>query len=187
MPVEIEAKMKVESFEELRQRLGESGARRVGEVLETNRFFDTLDRKLLAADNGLRLRTARGVESGRERHIITVKGSQRQGELKSREEAEVEVADAQDARLVLNAMGYEPTLAFEKRRESWKLGGCKIEVDELPLLGRFVEIEGPDEPTVMRLREKLGLSDRPLIKTPYIKMLADYLKERGDNRREITF
>jgi len=187
MPIEIEAKMKVERFDEVRRRLGESGARRVGEVLETNRFFDTPDRKLLAADKGLRLRTARDVEGGRERHIITVKGPQRQGELKSREETEVDVADAQDARRVLQALGYEPTLSFEKRRESWELGRCKIELDELPLLGRFVEIEGPDEPTVMRLREKLGLADRPLIKTPYIKMLADYLKERSDSRREITF
>lgn len=186
MPVETEAKMKVESFDAVRRRLGELGARRVGEALETNQFFDTPDRNLLAADKGLRLRTSRDVVSGRERHVITVKGAQQAGEIKSREEAEVEVTDAEDARGVLVALGYEPTLSFEKRRESWKLDDCKIELDELPLLGRFLEIEG-DREAVMRLREKLNLAGQPLIKTPYIKLLSDELQKRGDRRREIKF
>ena len=50
MPVEIEAKMKVDDLSVVRERLKQAGAEHDGAVLETNVFFDTDDRSLLAAD-----------------------------------------------------------------------------------------------------------------------------------------
>ena len=187
MPSEIEAKMKVDEFDSVRKRLSEMGARRVKAVLETNTFFDTPDRSLLSEDKGLRLRRARDLADGTQTFVLTVKGPQQNGELKNREESEVGVQDGDDAIRLLAALGFNSTLSFEKRRESWTLGDCKIELDELPLLGRFVEIEGPDEPTIMRVRQQLGLSDRPLIQTGYISMLSRLLHDRGDARQSITF
>lgn len=187
MATEIEAKMKVEEFDTVRQRLVERGAERIGAVIETNTFFDTPDRLLLSADKGLRLRRAHDLASGREHFVLTVKGPQQQSQLKNREEAEVGVESGDDATRFLAALGFTPTLSFEKKRESWKLGGCKVELDEVPLLGRFIEIEGPDEGIVMRVREQLGLSDRPPIKTGYIAMLSRLLHDHGNNRRSITF
>jgi adenylate cyclase class 2 len=187
MGVEIEAKMKVDDFDEIRRRLQGSGATRVGSVLELNTFFDSADRHLVLKDKGLRLRRTRDDRTGQEQFIITVKGPQQKGELKSREEAEVRVDDGEDAKAVLAALGFEPTLSFEKRRESWTLDDCKVELDELPILGRFVEIEGPGESAVMRVREKLEMTDTPLIRTGYATMLAQHLKESGDSRREIRF
>lgn len=187
MPTELEAKMKVDDFAAVRQRLEESGAKRMGSALETNIFFDTPQRTLLPADKGLRLRRKKDDQSGKEKFTITVKGPQQKGELKNREEAEVRVEDGDDAAGVLRALGYEPMLSFQKKRESWEVDGCKIELDEIPILGRFVEIEGPDERTVMRVREKLQLADRPLITAGYITMLARHLRETNDSRREIRF
>ena len=187
MATEIEAKMKVDNFEPVRTRLKEVGATRAGSVLETNTFFDAADRSLVSADKGLRLRRKRDDRTGEEAFVITVKGPQQKGALKSREEAEVGVDDGDAARAVLAALGFDPTIAFEKRRESWVLDGTKIELDEVPVLGKFVEIEGPDEPTVMAVRAKLNMADAPLIKTGYITMLARHLKETGDPRRQITF
>ena len=187
MGLEIEAKMKVDDFDAVRRRLGENGAERVGAVLETNSFFDTPARSLRNADKGLRLRTARDVGTGVEKFVITVKGAQRQGVLKTREEAEINVDRGDNAEEVLKALGFAPTLSFQKKRESWKLGGCKVELDELPLLGRFVEIEGPDEPAVMRVRETLRLSDHSLITTGYISMLSQRVGEHGGQPKSITF
>ena len=187
MPSEIEAKMKIDAFEELRARLIERGAYRLGMVLETNTFFDTPERSLIASDKGLRLRRNHHLETGRDQFVITVKGPQQAGAFKNRQEAEAEVGDGQGASAVLAALGFEPTLSFEKRRESWRLGDCKVELDELPILGRFVEIEGPDENAVASAREKLGLSNLPPIKTGYVTMLARHLKETNDTRRSVTF
>jgi adenylate cyclase class 2 len=187
MATEIEAKMKFDDFDALRERLSEAGAKRIESVLEINTFFDSVERSLVASDKGLRLRRARDMQSGQEKFIITVKGPQQKGKLKLREEAEMRVESGEDAKAVLSALGFSPTLSFEKRRESWELGGCKIELDEVPILGRFVEIEGPDQQTVMRVREKLQLSQHPLIRTGYITMLSRHLRETNDKRKSITF
>ena len=187
MSLEIEAKMKVDDFDAVRAKLARCGATRVGAVLETNTFFDTPDQSLAAGDRGLRLRRAKDLSSADERFVITVKGPAQSGPLKTREEAEVNVDDGERALGVLRALGYEPELSFEKRRETWETGGCTVELDELPILGRFVEIEGPDEQSVMQVREALGLAGFPLIKTGYITMLSRHMMETGDRRRSITF
>lgn len=188
MPVEIEAKMSVDSHDAVRARLRECGARPAGSHFEVNTFFDTDDRSLLAADEGLRLRLQRDDATGKERHIITWKGPRQPGPLKSREELELEVDGADAAVRLLERLGYLRTMSFEKRRESWEFKGCRIELDEVPHLGRFVEIEGPDDRTVLSVREDLGLSHRPLIKGGYIKLLTSHLQERGGTAtRDITF
>src|SRR5262245_23501510 len=91
MPVEIEAKMKVPDLAVVRQRLEECKAEPKGAVLETNTFFDTEDRTLLARDQGLRLRHTRDQATHAEASIITFKGPRLHGTLKSREEREVSV------------------------------------------------------------------------------------------------
>jgi adenylate cyclase class 2 len=187
MPNEIEAKMKVEDFDRVRDALTKAGAARIGSVLETNTFFDSAEKNLVAKDTGLRLRRTRDDDTGAERFIITVKGPQQGGDLKNRPEAEVVVENGDDARAVLEALGYTPTLSFEKRRESWKLDDARIELDELPVLGRFIEIEAPSEQSVMAVRRKLGFCDAPLIKTGYATMLARDLRETRDASRFIHF
>src|SRR5688572_8813709 len=187
MPVEIEAKMAVANLDPTRARLRELGAQPAGKSLETNTFFDTEDRSLLAADEGLRLRRSVNEETRAEAHVITYKGPRQHGQLKARDEVELSVATSPDAVELLERIGFVRMLSFEKRRESWKLGGCKVELDELPYLGCFVEIEGPADEPVLAVREQLGLSDRPIVKSAYVALLMGYLQERGQNRRVVTF
>src|SRR4051812_24146095 len=132
MAVEIEAKMKVTDHALLRKRLLENGATKVGEFFEINTFFDTEDRSLLAADRGLRLRHRSRASGGGDEYIMTIKGPRMHGQLKSREEIEVTVGNAEDATALFEHLGYRIVLSFEKRRESWTLDGCHVELDELP-------------------------------------------------------
>jgi adenylate cyclase class 2 len=187
VPVEIEAKMSVADLELVRVRLREAGAESVGGFIETNTFFDTEDRSLLAADEGLRLRRNVNIEHGNDEHIITYKGPRQHGLLKSRDEIEVSVANSEDAALLLERLGFLRMLSFEKRRESWKLGGCKVELDQVPYLGSYVEVEGPSDEAVLAVRAQLGLAERPIVRSSYIALLMGYLQERGQTRREITF
>jgi len=187
MAVELEAKMAVADHLAVAVLLRQFAARKLGDHFEVNAFFDTEDRSLLAAGEGLRLRHELDFGTTRERHVITYKGPRQAGPLKNREEIEFEVSDAAAATILLERLGYVRTLSFEKRRQSWELDGCTVELDEVPYLGKFVEIEGPDEPTVMRVRERLQLSDRPLIKSSYISLLMTHLKERGEARQDVRF
>ncbi len=187
MPVEIEAKMSVPDLSVVRTRLQEVGATSAGKTLETNTFFDTEDRSLLAADEGLRLRRNVKVDGGADEHVVTYKGPRHHGSLKSRDEVELTVANSDDAIQLLERLGFVRMVAFEKRRESWHLGGCKVELDEVPYLGSFVEIEGPAEQDVLAVREQLGLADRPMVKSSYVALLMGHLQERGQMRRVVTF
>jgi adenylate cyclase class 2 len=187
MAIEIEAKMAVEDFAPIRARLLERGARLLGRYHEINTFFDTPDGSLVRADKGLRLRVKRNLDTQEEQYIITFKGPKQRGPLKSREEIEANVANPADAQKLLEGLGYQKVLLFEKRRESYEFERCEVELDEVPSLGLFVEIEGPDESSVLRAREMLALGDREMIRTGYASMLASRWKESGSREREIRF
>ncbi len=187
MSVEIEAKLRCGDLEGLRERLRKAGAQWVGWVEETNIFFDTEDRSLQAADEGLRLRINRKPADGSQTVVMTWKGPHRYGPLKAREEIEIRVDDADAAVAMVERLGFERTLTFEKRRETWRLADCSIELDELPHLGSFVEIEGPNEQTVLQVQQRLGLAESPHISTPYVAMLETYLREHGIRDRVVAF
>lgn len=187
MAIEIEAKMAVPDLDVIRARLRQLGAQPAGRVFETNTFFDTEDRSLLASDQGLRLRRNVDRDTNAQEHVITYKGPRQHGQLKNREEVELTVAGYDSAVLLLERLGFARMLSFEKRRESWLLGGCKVELDELPHLGSFVEVEGPAEQPVMAVREQLGLGDRPIIRSSYIALLMGHLQERGRATKVVTF
>jgi adenylate cyclase class 2 len=187
MAVEIEAKMAVDSIEPVRVRLRDAGAEPIGRFLETNVFLDTEDRSLLAADEGLRMRANKSLDTGESEFIITYKGPRQVGQLKSREEVEVTVHNGAEAVTLLERLGYLTMIQFEKRRESYRLDDCRVELDEMPHLGFFVEVEGPSEASVLKVRDRLRLSDRPLMKSSYVSLLMSYLQERGESRRRITF
>jgi adenylate cyclase class 2 len=86
---------------------------------------------------------------------------------------------------ILEQLGFVQSLRYQKRRESWKLERCRVELDEIPHLGRFVEVEGPSDKAVMEVREKLGLSANTLIKASYVAMLTAHLQERGESTTEV--
>src|SRR5690606_3272245 len=85
------------------------------------------------------------------------------------------VSDARTAAHLLTALGYVSVISFEKRRRRWTLDNCRVEIDTLPYLGGFVEIEGPSEPIVLSVRRKLALDHLPMISASYISMLVTYL------------
>jgi adenylate cyclase, class 2 len=173
MAVEIEAKIKVDNLEPVRARLRKLGARHKSHRLELNTFFDTNDGSLVAADKGLRIRRNRDLRTRKETLIITFKGPRHGGSLKSRDEFELEVDSYDDTIALFEALGYRPTLSFEKRRESWTLGKCLIELDELPRLGTFVEVEGPNAKLINALLARLELDHNPIVKDGYATLLAN--------------
>ena len=187
MAVEIEIKLKVEHLAPVRDRLRALGAQHVGEVMETNTFFDTPDRALLASDCGLRLRHSRDGATKSEKLVVTYKGPRGEGQVKKREEIEVGVDKADAAEQMMERLGYVRQLSFEKRRETWRLDKCTVELDTLPELGSFVEIECPSEADVMRIREKLGLADVPAVTPTYADIVSHHLSDRGHRETTLKF
>lgn len=188
MPIEIEIKLKVDHLAPVRDRLRQIGAQRVGEVMETNIFFDTYERSLLASDCGLRIRRSHDLTNhGGEKLVLTYKGPRAEGDVKRREEVEVSLDSIDAAVAILERLGYDRMLTFEKRRESWILDDCKIELDQLPHLGSYVEIECPGEYAIHRVREKLGLATVKAVEQTYADLVSHHLSDRGQDEDSLTF
>ena len=162
----------MDSHDPVRDALRTAGASRVGRVREFNRLFDRADGSLRAAGCGLRVRQVTLLEGDGPGSSVTFKGPVQKGAFKLREEIETPVGDPAAMEKLLIALGYKVHVAFEKLRETWRLGGCLVELDELPRLGEFVEIEGPDDASIQRVIEQLRLKDAVHIRENYVTLVA---------------
>ncbi len=186
MPLETELKLRVESHEPVRARLPALGAAFAGRVRETNEIFDRPDGSLRRQGHGLRIRSVRAEDGDPPPATLTWKGPRLPGPMKSREELEVRIGEPETAARLLQMLGFVRVLRYEKRRESWTLGDCRVELDEPPHLGLFVEIEGPDEETIRAVRDQLGLDGAAQIQSSYVRMLAEFCEKRGMVDRVLT-
>lgn len=175
MGIEIEVKFRLADPAAIREKVLSAGAEAIGAVLEENTYFDTSDARLRQSDCGLRIRTVRPLDGGSGRSTLTYKGPRRAGELKIRTEEETAIDSPAAAREILSALGYKATVSFQKRRESFRLGAARIELDELPGLGFFMEIEADDEKTVQAARKILDLTGGPTITKTYVEIVAEHL------------
>jgi len=180
---EIEAKLKVDSHGLIEKRLAALDAEFVAEQLQKDYFFDDDENNFAESDSCLRLR--RQVSEKKEKVYLTYKGPKEKSNLKKRQEIEIEVSSAELAEKLLLAIGYARRLVIEKRRQLWHLGRCFVSLDTLPLLGNFIEIEGPDEKEIADVQKKLGLTDLPHIAKSYSSLIKDKLTATGDSRIEI--
>lgn len=73
-------------------------------------------------------------------------------------ETEVSVSDFDSTVRLLAEAGLPYGSLQESRRETWRLGDVEVVIDEWPWLRPYLEIEGPDEQSVMDAAEKLGFS-----------------------------
>ncbi|MCC5828553.1 MAG: class IV adenylate cyclase [Phycisphaeraceae bacterium] len=184
---EIEAKMALP--DSIRHRLPAAildlGGIHAASLREHNTFLDRPGTDLRKRDQGLRIRREHNTHGEHQRTVVTFKGPRSESELKSRQEIEFRVDDPDATLAVFLALGFETMLRFEKAREVYRLGDCEVVIDRLPHLGWFVEIEGPDEQTILNLRNRLGLGEQPLIRSSYIAMLSEHLEDHGQGERDL--
>lgn len=185
MNLEIETKVKVESLEEIAVRLTDLGGQMECELLQVDTYFDDTSETLLASDCGLRLRRQKA--GAGENLFLTYKGPRQKTRFKSRQEIEIEVSDFAPAVELLTALGYEKALVFEKRRQVWQLPDCTVCLDELPLLGSFVEIEAPGEEHITESLRKLQLADLGHINESYAHLMRSRLNELSPGQMEVFF
>ena len=184
MADEIEVKFKVVSHASLRRKLSALGAEFCSTVIQEDAYFDTPGRSLLADQSGLRvrevkvLRAAAGARPNGQ-PTLTYKGplhANRKAKVRREIETHFETPGAIEQ--VLVAIGHELVMSFQKRRTTYRLGRCLIELDELPLLGPFVEVEGPSERLVLSIAHKLGLAGES-IKASYAHLIMDACSAAG--------
>ena len=183
MHTEIEAKLKVDTGEEVERKLGEVGAEFVEEQLQTDTYFDDADGSLKSGDRALRVRRQRSGKT--EKTFLTYKGPKQKDDFKKRQEIEIEIGNVDSAQELISALGYEKVLVLEKKRRVWHLDDCIVSLDELPLLGGFVEIEGHGGKSIAGVQEKLGLSVLSHVVESYACLMQQKLLELGKDQRQV--
>jgi len=73
-------------------------------------------------------------------------------------ELEVEVSDFDKTVEIFSEAGWKYKTFQESKRETWKLDGTEVVIDEWPWLNPYIEIEGESEAGIKKVAEKLGLS-----------------------------
>ncbi len=148
---EIEVKFLVKDLARLELRIKALGGKLIQpRVKETNLRFDTAQGELTHDHRVLRLRQDQQVR-------LTYKGpAQVNHTVSVREEIEVEVSSFEDTKSLLEALGYQTYMLYEKFRTTYSLGDVLVTLDELPF-GLFSEIEGPNAARLQEMAESLWL------------------------------
>lgn len=150
MTIEIEKKYRLtaKQRDEVRARLPQLGAKFEGEEFEVNTLYNGDAVELNQAVLRLRRIDQRALLTYKERVGTRT-------DIKEQLEFETAVENPDAIEFILEALGYYPALVYEKRRETWRIGGTEIVVDELPF-GLFMEIEG-DEESIHDIEKRLAI------------------------------
>jgi predicted adenylyl cyclase CyaB len=141
---ELELKARVDDPATLEHSIVEAGAELIfrGEMID--RRYDRRG-KLGKRDEVLRLRIYQP-DNGPAFGVLGWKGpvSVRDG-YKHREEHEVQVAQPEAARTILERLRYEVVLRIDRKTAEYRLGGAAIRIEWYPAMDVLVEIEGEPE------------------------------------------
>ena len=182
---ETEAKFYVRDLNRIKFRLEALHARLIQErVLERNIRFDLHAAPLRAQGRVLRLRRDTSAK-------LTYKSAStnEQGVL-SREEIEFEVEDFEKAKRLLEALGYEKLVYYEKYRTTYTLhrseGSFHVMLDELPY-GNFVEIEGETVDAIREIANQLQLRWETAIATSYHALFERVRRTLNRSMQDLSF
>ena len=150
-------------------------------VHEVNLRFDTPQGDLSRAHRVLRLRQDEKVR-------LTYKSpaAASQQEVSSRQEIEFEADSFENARLFLEALGYEVMVSYEKFRATYQLNTVQIMLDEMPF-GNFIEIEGPDPHSIQTVAAVLHLNWQARCLQSYMMLFEQAQASRGIRLSNLTF
>jgi adenylate cyclase, class 2 len=178
---ETEAKFHVAHLDRVAARLIELKARLVQpRVLEANLRFDLPDGSLTSTGRVLRLRQDTQAR-------LTYKGAgQNKSGILDRQEIEFVVEDEQKARQLLEALGYQKTMYYEKYRTTYELEDSSIMLDELPY-GSFLEIEGERLELIQAIAAQLHLDWNAAIPSSYTALFEELRRKMGLSFRDLSF
>ena len=178
---EQEVKFYMKDLGALERKLKAMGANLVQpRVFEINLRFDTRDGELNQGGRVLRLRQDAQA-------VMTYKGpSQPRADVNVRQEIEFTVGDFVAARHLLEALGFQVAVTYEKYRTTYSLDAVEIVLDEMPF-GDFMEIEGPDAASIQTIATQLGLNWETRCTESYMGLFRTVQLARRLLFRDLTF
>ena len=185
MAIENEIKIQVNSHKSIVDRLKYLNAQFKGTFYQKDCYFDNSGSEIYESGGCLRLRTETDKDGKILKSILCHKGSKLSGKIKSRSEVETTIGEPENLEQILNSLGYSPSISFNKERQIWLLGGCEICLDRLPLIGKYIEIEGKTEQAVLDITQQLNLSADNQQMRSYASLINEALRKDNLKLTEI--
>lgn len=178
---EIEVKFYITNLPRVQNRLAEMGALITQpRTHEINLRLDTVNYDLAKAKRVLRLR-----QDTRTRLTYKGPGALLEGTLQ-RQEIEVSVSDFSKTLALLEALGFQVVLMYEKYRTALDLNGVEISLDEMPF-GNFIEIEGGDPAAIRSISQQLQLNWDARVVDSYTGLFEELRSVLGLSFRDLSF
>lgn len=181
MDQEIEVKFLLKDYSALMQKISDLQLPCSQErIHEFNLRYDFPDGSLVAKKQVLRLRKDTQAR-------LTFKGPGiMEQDVLTRKEIEVEVSDFDATNRLLEALGYQVIMMYEKFRANYLMDKLVLSVDETPL-GLFIELEGESPAQVRRAADALGLDWDARINLSYSALLSIFNQSTGHTFRDLNF
>ncbi|MBN1896380.1 MAG: class IV adenylate cyclase [Candidatus Aenigmarchaeota archaeon] len=178
--LEIEVKFRIGDTKPYEEKLEKLGAKFIESGLERNIKYK--GNGLEKTKDLLRLRTYGG------KIVLTHKRKPKNHnpDFKVQEETDVIVDISENAKKILERLGYEKSWIYEKRRQIWILDGVEVLIDELPLIGNFIEIEGSEE-EIKSTAKKLGFYMKDASTKNYGEEYKIWRKSMGLPKEDLIF
>ena len=110
--IEVEVKSKINSFEEMEERLAEIGAEKTKTEFQEDIYFNSPVVDFAQTDEALRIRTTR--EDENQKVFITYKGPKIDSKSKTRKEIEMGIEESQKCSDIFEAIGFEKVRTVRK-------------------------------------------------------------------------
>ena len=181
MDQEIEVKFFLKDHEALMQKIAALQLPCSQErIHEFNLRYDLPDGSLVAQNQVLRLRKDTQAR-------LTFKGpGVMEEDVLLRKEIEIKVSDFEATQRLLEALGYQVVMMYEKFRANYLLGSLVMSVDETPL-GLFVELEGKSPAQVHQAAQTLGFDWEARINLSYSALLNLFNQKTSRALRDLSF
>lgn len=184
-PLEVEVKLAIEDFQQVRRILIKMGFREeLPRALERNWILDYKDQSLRKKGKLLRLREYR------DKSFVTFKGSTLKSKrYKVRQELETEVKNGKTLYRVFEQLGLVSRFRYEKYRSSFRpkkrgtSGLIVVTIDETPI-GNYLEIEGKPK-LIDWIASQLGFSPNQYITKSYTELF--FCSKLAASRKNMIF
>ncbi len=179
--IETEVKHKIQNKKELQKT--EEKIKKIAEYKKTetehNIVFDSPDFSLRKKGFLLRLRKD-------SKNTLTFKSKIKSKKFKKRQETEFQVKNFNQTKKIIEKIGFFPAFVYEKKRKYFDFKGTEIQIDELPFIGFYLEIEGTEK-GIIKAEKELNLKEKNRITTNYLQLFVNWKKKHKRNEKNMIF
>lgn len=173
--IEVEVKAKINSFQEMKEKLNKIGAVESKNEFQEDIYFASPIVDFAKTDEALRIRTTNNDI------FITYKGPKLNKEAKTRKEVEMSIESASKAKDIFEEIGFKEVRTVRKNRQYYTYENFEISLDDVEGLSPYMEIEislndGKDyseaQNSIFELFKKLDITDG-FETTSYLELLEN--------------